>query len=179
MASSLLNSCDQGTVHAVAVLRTVFTSLSGLRIQMLSEYDLEYKDATTLIQKMGAVQFSQVQQWLLLLCPLPPQTSPTTIALWGLLPSQCVPAAYWNKIQLSSIYPDHQLLIAQCLRTLNKAWQKVKVLIDRPNQMRWHTNMSDALFLGKHASIDDFLLFFVALSCCIIRRNSSSWHQYS
>jgi len=148
MASSLLNSCEQGTVHAVVVSGT---SLSGSCIQMLSEYDLEYKDATTLIQKIGAVQFSvlRLAGVVTLLCPLLPQTSPTATALWGLLPRQCVPAAYWNNIQLSSIYPNHWLLIAQCLKTLTKSMaksQKVKVLIDRPHQMRWHTSMCDAPF---------------------------------
>jgi len=94
MASSLLNSCEQGTVHAVVVSGT---SLSGSCIQMLSEYDLEYKDATTLIQKIGAVQFSvlRLAGVVTLLCPLLPQTSPTATALWGLLPRQ------------SFIYPDH------------------------------------------------------------------------
>jgi len=147
MASSLLNSCEQGTVHAVVVL----TSLSGLCIQMLSEYDLKYKHATTLIQKIGAVQFSLLSS----------QTCRSGYSL--------VPAAASNKshchcpvgpaspsmcpccllIQLSSIYPNHWLLIAQCLKTLTKSMeksQKVKVLIDRPHQMSWHTSMCDAPF---------------------------------
>ena len=163
MASSLLNSCEQGTVHAVVVL----TSLSGLCIQMLSEYDLKYKHATTLIQKMGAVRLVLRSAGVAaLLCPLAAAASNKYHCHCPVGPaSPSVLHISWPLTSDCSVSRNTEESMAKS--------QKVKVLIDRPHQMRWHTNTWDAFFKGNPASIDDvllfsMLLFFVALSCCIL-----------